>query len=394
MTRAKDLLTGMQRDDGSFQTFEGTKNELLPWDDLRTTCIVAWGLAVEGSSPGEVDAALGYIQEHLDLEADSYTLAMCLNALMTAAPESEYATSVLATLVARVAEDGPAAYWTTDFPGLTQSGGDIATVETTAFVAQALFRLDVPHPLAERALAYLARHKSPDGNFLTSQGTIQALRAFVQGAKWQSKATNATVTVRAGDVVVATQVIDGKNRDVVHIVSLSEWAQAGDVDVAIEVAGEGTLNYQLASTHYIPWGAMPRPRGPLLDVAMTWSPSTVAAGGTVSGTVTVTSNGQALGAGDMPMVHIPIPPGFDVDTAVLGAALAAGKGIARYETKDDHLLVYLHGVPEGQTTVLEETLAYRPRFAMTVTTPVAKTWPFYKPEETSMSAVEVLTVTP
>ena len=390
--RAVAMLTGQQGSDGGWTTNEHTKNEALPWNELRTTCIVTWGLALtEGVDVARLANAVGFIDAHLDLTADTYTLGMCANALLAAAPAETNTDSVLSELIERAQTDGDRVFWTSDWSGMTHASGEVLTVETTALVTQALFTLTTPPTLVEGSLKYLAGKKSPDGGFLSTQGTIQALRAFVAAARFAAGEVDAEVTVTVGGEVVFTTHIDGDNRDVVHFVALSQHVAAGaDTPVTVTMSGEGKLYYQLANRFYIPW-AVGRRVGPSMDVTATYDPIEMTTEESTTVTITVTSAVE-IEPSDMPMLQYDIPPGFDADLGSLDRKVKEDALLARYERKGDTLLLYLHHLPlDG--AAFEVSLTLRPRMAMEVTTPAAKTWPFYRPTELSESDPVVLTVT-
>ena len=395
VARAQSWLLGQQDGTGAWFTTEGTKNQALPWDRLRTTCIALWGLsASDPGEPGPLGKAVSYVRAAVDNDVDTYTLAMCANALLSAAPGDVANDALLAELLGRAHTEGETTYWDSDYPGVTYASGDVIQVETTALVLQALLSLETPPVIVESGLKFVAGKKSPDGNFLSTQGTIQALRAFVMAAKLAADGTNMDVVVRAGDQVLFSGHVDKTNRDVVNLIGLGELAAAGDVPLTIELSGEGKLYYQLASRHYLPWDPGTRRVGPLTDIQMTWAPVALAVGESTTATVTVTTTGaDGAGPGDMPMVEFGIPPGFDADLSPLDDRVKSDPMVARYEVKGDRVQIYLHEIPavEG-VKAFEISIPMSPRFPMTVTTAAARTWPFYEPKKVSESLPVVLTV--
>jgi len=391
--RAQTMLVNYQDESGSWSSEQGTKNEIVPWDELRSSCIAAWGLAASGGEADPLAKAMTYITTALDLEADTYTMAMCANALLSIAPGDPDTDAVVAELLDRVEAADGGNFWSSDYPGFTHAHGEVIKVETTALVAQALFRMESPPTVVQGALKYLAKQKSPDGNFKSTQGTIQALRAFVAAAKFAAGDTDAELTVKVGGKQVFTVGIDKTNREVVHLVSLTEHLQGNEpADVTIGYSGEGKLYYQLATRHYTPWDALTRRVGPLMDIGVSYSATELKVGQSTTATVTVTSSGPAE-PGDMPMVNVGVPPGFDADLTALDELVANDINVARYELKGDRVVIYLHMLPDEPGVAFEVAIPLSPRFAMEVTTPAATAYPFYKPQEQSESLPVVLTVT-
>lgn len=282
--------------------------------------------------------------------------------------------------------------WDSDFPGITYASGEVIQVETTALAAQALYKLPEPPQLLEGALKFLAGKKSPDGNFLSTQGTIQSLRAFVAAAKFASSDTNVQVEVKVGEQTVFTTTVDETNREVVHLVSLSEFVSSPEVPVTISTTGEGKLYYQVASRHYVPWDPSARRVGQLADISLNYSETTLSVGESTTATLEIISLGVGASPGDMPMVDFGIPPGFDADLSQLDEKVKSDPLVARYELKGDRVVIYLHDLPKEQGLALSVDIPLSPRYPMTVTTVAAKTWPFYQPESASESLPVVLTV--
>lgn len=394
VSRAQGLLVNTQNGDGSWDTQLHTKNQVVPWDTLRTTCVAAWGLGVtDSASTDALSKAFGYIKSQDIPASDTYTLSMCANALLALQPDDPATDAAVAELLSRANTDTPdRTFFGSDDPGITLAQGDVITVETTAIAVQALYKMEPPPTMVEGALKWLSEKKSPNGNFMSTQGTIQALRGFVAAAKYGAGDTNATVTVTAGGQQVFSTQITQDNKDVVHFVSLTnQVTDGGDVDVQVSLSGEGKLLWQLTSQHYTPWGPGSRRTGPAMDIDVVYAPTTLTLAQSTTATLTVTTTG-VVSPNDMPMVEFPIPPGFDVDTTALDAQVATDPRVARHETKDGIMLIYLHEVPQEDGPLVME-LTLKPRQAMEVTAPASKTYPFYEPGKTSESDPVNLVVT-
>ncbi|HIA03007.1 MAG TPA: hypothetical protein EYN66_14055 [Myxococcales bacterium] len=394
LKRTQDFLVNKQDFTGAWFTTEGTKNQVVPWDQLRTTCIATWGLASSQYEGGNTLAkAVTYINDAMEKDVDTYTLAMCANALLNAAPGDPNTDSVIAELMDRAVTEGDLTHWGSVDPGFTLAHGEVIDVETTALTAQALFKMEQPPlSLTDGALRYLSSKKSPNGNFMSTQGTIQSLRAFVAAAKYASGTTDAQVTVKVGDKTVFTTQIDDSNREVVHMVSLSEFSNQSELPVSIEYQGKGKLYWHLASEHYIKWNAEARRAGPLMDIDVTYSKLKMVVGESTMANISIVTNGDGAEPGDMPMVDVGIPPGFDADLSVLDELVANDPMVPRYEVKADRIVIYLHDLPAKSGAAFSFKLPLSPRYPMVVTTPSARAWPFYKPEQTSESLPVVLTV--
>ena len=394
VTRSIDFVEGQQRPDGSWDTTQHTKNQVMPWDSLRTTCVVADGLAASGrGDAGALGSAVAYIDDNMNQDADTYTLAMCTKALLNAAPGEAVTDVAVTELLARAQVEGGITSWDSDYPGVSNAGGEVIQVETTALAAQALFAMDAP-PMGVLggAMKFLASMKSPDGNFRSTQGTIQAMRAFVAAAKFAAGEVDVTVQVLAGDDVVYETQINADNREVVHFVSLSEYA-SGDIPLTVQVEGEGKLYYQLTNRHFRSWSPTTRRVGPNMDIDVTYAPTTFPQDAFTVASLRVVNNGSAIGPGDMPMVDFGVPPGFDADLTELDHKVLADPNVARYELKGERIWIYLHEVSANPEEAFEVDIRLRPRFPMKVTAPSARAWEFFKPDQYSESLPVELTVT-
>ena len=84
--------------------------------------MVAWGLAASGYEGGDTLAkGIQYIQGAMDLTADTYTMAMCANALLAIDPQDTDLDAVLAELMERAVTEGNLTYWESDYPGITSA---------------------------------------------------------------------------------------------------------------------------------------------------------------------------------------------------------------------------------------------------------------------------------
>jgi len=72
--------------------------------------------------------------------------------------------------------------------------------------------------------------------------------------------------------------------------------------------------------------------------------------------------------GDMVLVHVGVPPGFDVDMGTLSGAIDAGL-LSRVDQTGDGLDVYLYGIEGGAETAFDFSVV--PRFRWTCRCPEA-----------------------
>jgi hypothetical protein len=129
-----------------------------------------------------------------------------------------------------------------------------------------------------------------------------------------------------------------------------------------------------------------------MDINVTYDKLQLAVGESTKAKISVMTNGSGAEPGDMPMVDVGIPPGFDADLSELDDMVANDPLVPRYERKGDRVVIYLHDLPSTSGEAFSFTMPLSPRYPMVVSTPSARAWPFYKPEQTSESLPVVLTV--
>ena len=90
----------------------------------------------------------------------------------------------------------------------------------------------------------------------------------------------------------------------------------------------------------------------------------------------------------MPMVIVPVPPGFRVSPASL-AALTRSRKVARAEDQGSELRLYLDQLPPHRTVIFP--LAWEATTVATVTQRPAQAYAYYAPETRAASAALTLT---
>ncbi|MBK8799533.1 MAG: hypothetical protein IPM07_25955 [Anaerolineales bacterium] len=304
LARVASYLAGQQASDGSWaaegMTIESGLESVQ--SRLATTAYIAWGMADAGVEPYAVERAVRFIEQALRAAPvitapqsplkstvgsaatavnqkpveqkfvlpslggyDDYTLALAANALVAAGAD---ATEVLDELAARASVTEGTAFWGAGDLTYMGSYGQVAAIETTALVAQALLRAEVHPDLAAQAITYLVENRAPNGSFYTTQATVQALKALVLAARNAGEGGAATVTVTLTDAASGsdsrTLTIDAENSDVVQQLSFEEIGSDGS-QLEITVDGDRMLHYQIVTSYYLPWRRGFRTRGRAAD---------------------------------------------------------------------------------------------------------------------------------
>jgi hypothetical protein len=92
---------------------------------------------------------------------------------------------------------------------------------------------------------------------------------------------------------------------------------------------------------------------------------------------------------EMPMVDAGVPPGFTVMAEGLESAVKEGS-ISRFSIASRQVILYLEQLDPGQKVRVRFEL--RARLPLRALTPVTTAYPYYNPEQVTLSAPQVLTV--
>ena len=125
-------------------------------------------------------------------------------------------------------------------------------------------------------------------------------------------ARGGTVTVLPTGRRPQTFKITPEDSDVMRQVDLAELHQAGENNVTLQYDGDGSLLYQIAERHYLPWAAdapAAADTGPLA-INVDYDKTTLAQDDTATVTVTIKNITDKIA--EMPLIDVGVPPGFTV----------------------------------------------------------------------------------
>jgi len=393
--RTQAWLGRQQRPDGTWQPDEGGIAEgainAYQGSVLRTTAYVAWALVHSGARGPARDRALGWLRQHAPEARDAYTRAVLANALLEASAADPAGLQVVDRLAESARVEGGKASWTdAEGAGLTHSTGDAHTIETTALAAMALVRAGRHRAVADKALAYLVGNKDAFGNWQTTQATILALRAMLSSGERGSDRT-AQITVEVDGRSAGRLEVRPDNRTVVQALDLRPFLHRGESRVRIRASEDAGVFFQLAGQYHVPWGTAarePAGAGPL-SIGVEYDRRDLRVDDTVTVTATLRYRGEA--AGQMPLVDLGVPPGFQVEAADLDR-LVTDHTILRYSVTPRQLIVYLDELRPAQTLTLRYRL--RAKLPVRAQAPASEAYLYYTPEERGATRPVLLTVAP
>lgn len=387
LARTIQWLAGRQASSGAW---EGEQTEFFSFQTsaVRNTAFVVAALASAGYAGPEIAKGVAYLEGALDASPDAYTLALVTEAVVTAAPTSAFATTLLARLDAAKTVDGEKVRWNADD---TQTNfyatGSDASVSATAIATHAMLSAGGYPSTAGKAIAWLVSQRDANGNFGSTQATIWTLRALIVAATKGTDAAVGVLDVLVDGVKASTLSLARDQSDVTTTLDLGSLATTGDHVVSLAFAGTGSPSFHLVAGYNVPWAGASEPPGPL-GIEVAYDRTSLALDETVGATVTVT-NREAV-VEHMVLVTVGIPPGFAVVTDDFADELAAGT-ISRFESTGKQLIFYVPTVAPGAPVVV----GYRLRATMPVTVEDGggEVHPYYEPEARSTTPSQKLVVT-
>ena len=360
------LLTA-QAGDGHWHTDQGSEFASVQYDDVKTTAYVAWALGESGQAASAVTKANDWLAPYAEkADTDVYSLSLIALAFAASEPDSGRALALydrLADLATK--DDKGQVFWT--FEGGNSYGwggmeGDMAdgsgtdttaaqgNLEVTAHALQAFEKSGAHLDLVGGGIAWLAGSKDSFGNWGTTHGTIQALRAMIGSLGNKTEEGEGLLEVYVNGQLGGTLAISEENRNVFQQFELGSLAStAAPNTVEIQYEGTGNLMYQVVWTWYEPIAPGVLETTDLLSIDVAYDKTHLGVDDVASATVTVTNNSDAQL--DMVMVDLGVPPGFTVLTEKLAAAVEAQE-IMKYELPGQQITIYLEKLLPHQTLTL------------------------------------------
>jgi len=392
--RTRRFLLDKQQADGSWALEQGGIAEgainRQQGSVVNTTAYIAWSLIAAGETGGPIDKARAFLSRKLaaDLE-DPYTLGLLLQVFAGASDRGprDRIVEKLAAL-ARRDEDG-GVHWTSEDPSAFGSTGDVGAIEATALIALGLLDTGLQLPLAQGALDWLIRHKDALGNWSSTQATILTLKALIQAALAGNREVRATVQVIVNGEVLDTVEVTPETADVMRVVDATAKLKPGRnvVTVASSLAERAGLMSQVTLRSYVPWPTERPATEPPLRLSVDYDRRELATGDRVKATVTAEYRFDE--PAENVILDLGVPPGFDVATEDLDAAVRAGK-IARFELTGRQIIVYVAKLVPGQKLTFD--VHFTARFPLRAQAPRSRAYLYYDPDVSASARPVDLTV--
>jgi hypothetical protein len=197
------------------------------------------------------------------------------------------------------------------------------------------------------------------------------------------------VIVTANGRVLKTFDITAQDSDVMRQIELGSLVKSGSNDISIAYRGEGAPLYQIVARYFMPWTEIhnaPARQEPL-SITVAYDKTTLAANETAS--VTATIKNQTDMRAEMPLIDLGIPPGFTVITDDLDTAKDRGV-IDKYTLTGRQIIVYMQKLDPNQSVTL--TYQLKAKYPIKAKTPLSKVYPYYNPEQVSVSQPQEIDV--
>ena len=374
---ASQWLNSKQRPDGSWP------------GQISLTTYVAHALAMTEAESNSTSDALRRALEYLSRQAEGFDEPYSLASYALAALEghdTERAKPIIKKLRSLAITEGDTVHWSMDSVTPFYGWGNTGRIETTALVVQALSRAcenncEVDQKLINRGVLYLLRKKDQYGVWLSTQATINVLKALLNLAKPQKGSTQLQAT--------AEIVVNGRKVEKVAIpanvtgvmnpitVDFSSYISAGRNSILINRAnGSAFASVQLVASYYVPWLDTPVSNDANALRLRTKFDRTEAR---VSDEVTCSVEVERVGSAGFGMMiaEIGLPPGADVDRQTLEQAMTGQNwNVSQYEILPDRVVLYIWPRAGG----VKFDFKFRPRFGLNAKAAASVLYDYYNPE--------------
>ncbi len=279
--------------------------------------------------------------------------------------------------------------WNGTTHSITYSQGRSLVIESTSLAILAMLKSPAQHEVQmNTAVQYLVGSRSGSGVFSSTQGTILALKALTEYAKFSKKTVeDGTIEIFVDGKKVAVKTYKAGEKEAITVDSLEQFVQGdGKHDVKVKFVGVSTaLPYSVA----VNWNTTMPESNKECAIGLTTKllSNTAQVGETVRLTSTITNRNNK----EVPstMAIIGIPAGFTVQPWQL-KELQEKKVFDYYEIKGNNIALYYRGLGPNEVKVVN--LDLKAEIPGTYDAPASSAYLYYTNEFrtwTSMSQVTI-----
>lgn len=395
ITRTQNYLLSRQQSDGSFPPDNGGIPEgainAFQNNVLRNTGYILWALAYSEFEGPQIDSAVSYITKYMDLEADSYTLAILANALLTVDQKSKLGNTILKELDNRKQEtENDGYYWSQELNTGVCGSGNVAVIETTALIAHAMIIGGQSYlRTVEKAINYLITQKDSFGNWSSTQSTIATLRTFVKSLQLGQSVISGDIDINVNNERIKSIRIDESNYDVMQQIDISQFIAKGSNNITITMKSEeiSSYLYQIAGVYYVPKNELSREDFKPLTISVSYDKTNLSLDDTVNVNVNIANNYTDVNL-EMLIVDLGIAPGFDVLTEDFESYLE-NNTFSKIEPAGRQLILYIQKMKANEKISFNYRM--KARYPMKVKSPSFSIYSYYG-EETDVTVPPELEV--
>jgi hypothetical protein len=376
LLKHKDGKGGFNREQHAYHDFGRISDDIL-------NAYIVYALAEAGYSDVKKEFETSF-KTAMNTK-DPYMLAMMANAAYSL-KENAKGDEALHLLIEKQAKDGS---FTGITHSITYSQGQSLTIETTSLAIMAILKSPAKNALAiTNAVQFLVGGRSGSGVFSSTQGTILALKALTEYAKFSKKTTeNGTIEIYVDGKKVAEKSYQAGDKGVIEIPGLESFLTAeGKHDIKVKYVGVKTaLPYSVA----VNWSTTLPNSNKECDIDLTTKLAKQSAnvGETVRLTATITNKKNT----DVPstMAIIGIPAGFTVQPWQL-KELQEKNVFDYYEIKGNNIAVYYRGM--APNSIKEINLDLKAEMPGVYEAPASSAYLYYTNEFKTWSGMEKITI--
>ncbi|HEX8515455.1 MAG TPA: MG2 domain-containing protein [Bacteroidia bacterium] len=376
LMKQRDGKGGFSREKHAYHDFGRISDEIL-------NAYIVYALAEAGYTNIKSEFNASY--ENAIKTNDPYMLAMMANAAYKL-KEISKAENMMSRLVSKQDKDG-------GFSGathsITYSQGISLRTESTAIAIMAMLKSQGKHASAlTNAVQHLINSRSGSGVFSSTQGTILALKALTEYAKFSKRTTeDGSIEIYVDGKKVAERSYKAGEKGAIEVQGLEQYlSAAGKHDVKVKYAGVKTpLPYSVS----VNWNtSMPATdKECSIDLQTRLSAKTASVGQTVRMSAVITNKKNT----EVPstMAIIGIPAGFSVQPWQL-KELQEKHVFDYYEMKGNNIAVYYRGM--GPSAIKEINLDLKAEMPGTYDAPASSAYLYYMNEFKTWSGMERITI--
>lgn len=332
INRTEAWLLSRRDGNGGFKRSAQALDQFGRASEDVTNAYIVYGLSEAGSR--EIRKELDKVYAKAMESKDPYQLALAANSLFNFKDEKN-AFKAMEALYKLQAKNGS---WTGSSHSITYSQGNSLTIETTSLAILAMLKSVKPDQAAlNKAVEYLIGSRSGSGGFSSTQGTVLALKALTEYAKYSKKTDeNGTIEIYVDGKKAGEKNYLAGEKEAIVIDGLEKYISKGKHTLRIRYKGvENPLPYSMA----VNWNTSLPDNDEECKVSIDTKLSSKSAfvGETVRLT-TVLKNTTKEGLPST-MVIVGIPAGLSAQPWQL-KELTEKKKIDFYEIRDNNLFLY------------------------------------------------------